>query len=117
VFASLVVNAAGADGGLLQVGRQAVAVGVTLVFSFVTTMVILRVVDRLVGLRVSADVEEDGLDRALHGETAYSWTDRADGARMVPFDPDEELARLREQVVAEATRRTIQALTPPDPLD
>ena len=117
VFASLVVNPAGAQGGLAQVGRQAVAVGVTLVFSFVATMAILRVVDRLVGLRVSADVEEEGLDRAVHGETAYAFGDRIDAARSLPFDPDEELARLREQVVAEATRRTIQALTPPDPLD
>ena len=117
VFASLVVNPAGAEGGLAQVGRQAVAVGVTLVFSFVATMTILRIVDRLVGLRVSAEVEEEGLDRAVHGETAYALGDRTDGARTFPFDPDEELARLREQMVAEATRRTIQALTPPDPLD
>jgi ammonium transporter, Amt family len=117
VFASLVVNPAGADGSIAQVGRQAVAVVVTLAFSFVATMAILRVVDRLVGLRVTADVEEEGLDRSLHGETAYTWTERTDGARTIPFDADAELARLREQVVAEATRRTIQALTPPDPLD
>ncbi|HJS26012.1 MAG TPA: ammonium transporter [Actinomycetota bacterium] len=116
-FASLVVNPAGADGSVAQVGRQAVAVAITLAFSFVATMVILRVVDRLVGLRVSPDVEEEGLDRALHGETAYTWSHRTDGSRTAPFDPDEELARLREQMVAEATRRTIQALTPPDPLD
>jgi Amt family ammonium transporter len=117
VFASLVVNPAGAQGGVVQVGRQAVAVGVTLAFSFVATMAILRVVDRLVGLRVSAEVEDEGLDRGVHGETAYAFSDRTDAARTLPFDPDEELARLREQVVAEATRRTIQALTPPDPLD
>jgi Amt family ammonium transporter len=117
VFASLIVNPVGAEGSLAQVGRQAIAVGVTLLFSFAATMALLRVVDRLVGLRVSADVEEEGLDRGIHGETAYSWTDRSDGSRTIPFDPDEELARLREQVVAEATRRTIQALTPPDPLD
>ena len=117
VFASLVVNPAGAQGGLAQVGRQAVAVGVTLVFSFVATMAILRVVDRLVGLRVSAEVEEEGLDRGVHGETAYAFSDRIDAARTLPFDPDEELTRLRDQMVAEATRRTIQALTPPDPLD
>ena len=110
---ALVVNPAGAQGGLAQVGRQAVAVGVTLVFSFVATMAILRVVDRLVGLRVSAEVEEEGLDRGVHGETAYAFSDRIDAARTLPFDPDEELARLREQMVAEATRRTIQALTPP----
>jgi Amt family ammonium transporter len=116
-FASLAVNPAGAAGSLGQVGRQAVAVAVTLVFSFVATTAILRVVDRLVGLRVNEDAEEEGLDRALHGETAYTWSDRIDGSRTLPFDPDEELAQLREQVVVEATRRAVQALKAADPLD
>ena len=53
---------AGADGSLAQVARQAAAVGVTLCFSFLATMAILRLVDRTVGLRVSEDVEEEGLD-------------------------------------------------------
>jgi len=34
-----------------------------------------------------------------------------------PFDPDAELARLRERLVVETTRRTVQALREPDPLD
>ena len=117
VFASLVVNPAGADGSLAQVGRQAVAVGVTLIFSFAATMAILRLVDRLVGLRVSEDVEEEGLDRSIHGESAYAWSDRTDGTRTLPFDPDAELAKLREQLVVETTRRAVQALQQPDPLD
>ncbi|HEX6580323.1 MAG TPA: ammonium transporter, partial [Actinomycetota bacterium] len=68
VFASLAVNPAGADGSLAQVARQAAAVGVTLCFSFLATMAILRLVDRTLGLRVSEDVEEEGLDRSIHGE-------------------------------------------------
>ena len=117
VFASLAVNPAGADGSLAQVARQAAAVGVTLCFSFLATMAILRLVDRTVGLRVSEDVEEEGLDRSIHGESAYAWSDRTDGTRTLPFDPDAELAKLREQLVVEATRRTVQALKQPDPLD
>jgi Amt family ammonium transporter len=116
-FTSLAVNPAGAAGSLGQVARQAVAVGVTLVFSFVATTAILRVVDRLVGLRVSEDAEEGGLDRAMHGETAYTWSDRPDGSRTLPFDADAELAQLREQLVVEATRRAVQALKSPDPLN
>ena len=50
VFASLLVNPAGADGGGLQIGRQAAAAGITLAFSF-ATWVILLLVDRLVGFR------------------------------------------------------------------
>ena len=61
VFASLLVNSAGAEGSLAQVGRQAIAVGVMLVFSFVATTAILRLVDRLVGLRVDEEAEEEGL--------------------------------------------------------
>ena len=60
VFASLVVNPAGADGSIAQVGRQAAAVVVTLIFSFAATMAILRLVDRLVGLRVDEQAEEEG---------------------------------------------------------
>jgi Amt family ammonium transporter len=117
VFASLAVNPAGADGSLAQVGRQAVAVGVTLAFSFLATWAILRLVDRTLGLRVSEEVEEEGLDRAIHGESAYAWSDRTDGTRTLPFDPDAELAKLREQLVVETTRRAVQALKQPDPLD
>ena len=34
-----------------------------------TTLIILKVVDLVIGLRVSEEVERDGLDLALHGET------------------------------------------------
>ena len=117
VFASLVVNPAGAQGSLAQVGRQAAAVGVTLVFSFVATTAILRFVDRVVGLRVDEAEEEEGLDRSQHGETAYMFGEGVKATRTLPFDPDAELANLREQLVMETTRRAVQALKAPDPLD
>ena len=110
VFASLLVNPAGAQGSLAQVGRQAAAVGVTLVFSFVATTVILRLVDRVVGLRVDEAAEEEGLDRSQHGETAYVFGEGVRATRTLPFDPDAELANLREQLVMETTRRAVQAL-------
>jgi Amt family ammonium transporter len=117
VFASLLVNPAGAEGSLAQVGRQAGAVGVTLVFSLVATTLILRFVDRIVGLRVDDDAEGEGLDRSQHGESAYAFGEGVRASRTPPFDPDAELARLREQLVVEATRRAIQAMKEPDPLD
>jgi Amt family ammonium transporter len=117
VFASLVVNPAGAQGSLAQVGRQAAAVGVTVVFSFVATTLILRFVDRVVGLRVDEAAEEEGLDRSQHGETAYVFGEGVKATRTLPFDPDAELANLREQLVMETTRRAVQALKAPDPLD
>jgi Amt family ammonium transporter len=117
VFAGAAVNDAGADGGLEQLGRQAAAVGITLVFSFLATLAIVAVVDRVIGLRVTEEDEEAGLDISQHAETAYSWTERTDAVRTVPFDPDAELARLRERLVVEATQRAIAAIRGPDPLD
>ena len=117
LFASLLVNPAGADGSLAQVGRQAVAVLVTMTFSFAATMAILRLVDRLVGLRVDEQAEDEGLDRSQHGESAYVFGEGVRASRPVAFDPDAELALLGEQLVMEATRRAVQALRSPDPLD
>ncbi len=70
-FASLAINAAGAAGSLTQVGKQAVLAGVTVVFSFVATLAILKVTDITIGLRVSDEHEDAGLDASQHGETAY----------------------------------------------
>ena len=111
VFASIVVNPAGAEGGLAQVGRQAGAVGVTLVFSFLATLAILAIVDRLVGFRVTEDAEEEGLDLAEHGESAYAF--REHGRHVVPsIDAmsDRELADLRERLVLEATARVLETI-------
>jgi Amt family ammonium transporter len=74
-FASLAINAAGAAASLAQVGKQAVLVGVTLVFSFVATIVLLKITDVTVGLRLSDEHEEMGLDASQHGELAYRMGD------------------------------------------
>jgi Amt family ammonium transporter len=71
VFASLVVNAAGASGGLLQFGRQSVLAAAGLVFPFVMTWIILWVTDKTVGLRVSDDEQDAGLDLSDHAEIGY----------------------------------------------
>jgi len=75
VFASTAVNAAGRDGLLFgnpaQLVPQIVGVLVTLVFSFVVSFAILKVIDALIGVRVSPEAEETGLDLADHAETGY----------------------------------------------
>jgi Amt family ammonium transporter len=55
-----------------QVWIQLKSVLFTLVFSGVLTFVILKVVDAVVGLRVSPEQETEGLDLALHDERAYN---------------------------------------------
>jgi Amt family ammonium transporter len=78
-FADTAVNAAARDGvlqggGFGLLGEQALAVGVTIVFSFVVTFIICKVLDAVLpgGLRVSDEDEETGLDLTLHSEVAYA---------------------------------------------
>jgi ammonium transporter, Amt family len=59
-------------GGFSLLGTQAVAVLATVVYSFVVTFILAKVVGLIFGgLRVSEETEVDGLDLALHAETAY----------------------------------------------
>ena len=39
------------------------------VYDAIVTLIILKIVDMVIGLRVSEEVEREGLDLALHGET------------------------------------------------
>ncbi len=76
VFASLAVNSAGANGllsggGLALLGKQAIGVGATILFSFGVSFIILKLLDATMGIRVSEDAEVSGLDIAEHAETGY----------------------------------------------
>lgn len=55
-----------------QVTTQAIAVGVTIVWAGVISYILYKVVDVLVGLRVTEESEREGLDTTEHGERAYS---------------------------------------------
>ncbi len=96
VFASLVINPAGAEGSLAQFGKQAVAVGVTLVFSFCMTMALLKISDLLVGLRVSEEDEATGLDLSQHAEAGYVFNER--GGSLVQSPVEEASAIVRTAV-------------------
>jgi len=54
-----------------QVWIQAQAVGTTIVWSGVVSLIAYKLVDMVVGLRVAEDEEREGLDIASHGESAY----------------------------------------------
>ena len=54
-----------------QLMSQLTGIGVTLVYSFVVSFVVLKILDAAIGLRVSAEDEEEGLDLALHDERSY----------------------------------------------
>ena len=76
VFASLAWNADGANGLLAGspafLGKQALAAGVAVVYSVVMTYTIVKLVEMTMGIRVSREVEGEGLDISLHGEAAYT---------------------------------------------
>ncbi len=60
------------DGGGELLKDQFVAAVVTLVYSFVVTFVIAKALDLVMGLRVSEDEEDLGLDQTQHAESAYA---------------------------------------------
>jgi Amt family ammonium transporter len=55
-----------------QVGKQAIAVVATIIYTGVASFIILKVIDMVIGLRVSSDEESEGLDIALHDERGYN---------------------------------------------
>ncbi len=76
IFASLAVNPAGANGIMFgnpaQLAIQAASVVATVVYSFVLTFILLKVVDATMGLRAAEEDEIMGLDLSQHGERAYN---------------------------------------------
>jgi ammonium transporter, Amt family len=75
LFATVAVNAAGANGLFAgnphQLTVQAIAVGVSWVYAGGMTFIILKAIERFVPLRVSKGEEERGLDVSQHAEAAY----------------------------------------------
>jgi ammonium transporter, Amt family len=76
LFASKLVNPAGANGLFFgnpgQLGIQFVAVMTTLIYSFVISWILLKIIDAIFGLRVDKADEIAGLDLTEHQEAGYS---------------------------------------------
>ena len=60
------------DGNAAQVGLQVIAISATIAYAVIATFVIIKVVDAILGIRISARDEELGIDLSTHGEAAYS---------------------------------------------
>jgi Amt family ammonium transporter len=79
VFATAAISASGADpgvsglieGNVKQLGLQAVGVVVTTLWCVAGTFAILKLIDAMVGLRVTSDQEREGLDITQHGEALH----------------------------------------------
>ncbi len=71
VFASPDINPAGSGliaGNSNQIMAQLISIVVTIAYSGIATLVLLKIVNVITGLRVTPEIEKDGLDVALHGE-------------------------------------------------
>jgi len=87
LFADKKVNGLGADGllfggGTALLGKQLLAVGATLVWSFAVSFLLAKAIDATIGLRVTADEEAEGLDVTQHSEAAYALGDFGSMGRL-----------------------------------
>ncbi len=80
LFAQKLINPAGADGLFFNSSgggsgvfvTQVIGIGVTIAYSFVMTFIILKVLDKFMGLRLDDESETLGLDLSQHGESGYT---------------------------------------------
>ncbi len=74
VFADATLGGIGLAEGVTmgaQLVKQAIGVGATLIYTAVVSLIILKVLDLTIGLRVTEEQETEGLDLALHDERGY----------------------------------------------
>ena len=77
LFAQTLINPAGTNG--LFFGNQQllisqmIAISITAIYSFGVTAIILKVLDKTIGLRIDEESEVSGLDISQHGESGYSF--------------------------------------------
>ena len=57
-----------------QLGIQSLAIAVAIAWTGVCTYMLIKLLDALIGVRVSTEAEREGLDLAAHGERAYDIT-------------------------------------------
>ena len=76
LFAQIVINPGGSDGLFFGNPKlfttQFIAVGISALYSFVVTVILFKVIDKITGLRIEEDDERKGLDISQHGERGYT---------------------------------------------
>lgn len=76
IFASTAINPLGPNGALFgnpyQLALEAFGIAVVAVFAFFGSFLLLKVINFITPVRVSAEEEEEGLDESQHGEEAYT---------------------------------------------
>lgn len=77
LFAQTLINPAGSNGLFFGNAKlltsQIIAILVTMIYSFVMTTIILKIIDKTIGLRIDEESEFNGLDISQHGESGYTF--------------------------------------------
>jgi ammonium transporter, Amt family len=60
-------------GGLTQLGKQAIAAGAVLAYSFVVSYILAQIVQKTIGFRITEEEEVNGIDQSMHAETGYDF--------------------------------------------
>jgi Amt family ammonium transporter len=76
-------------GGFVQLGKQALAAVVVAAYAFVVSYALAKLIDRVMGFRVSPEDELAGVDFTQHAETAYAEGVHGIATRPRPGHPDE----------------------------
>jgi Amt family ammonium transporter len=79
LFGSTAVNSLSVDGlfyggGFTQLGKQALAAGAVMVYSFVVAAILALIINKTIGFRVSVEDEVTGVDETEHAESAYDFS-------------------------------------------
>jgi Amt family ammonium transporter len=64
-------NPGAIEGNVMQVLNQAEGIAIVFIYDAVVSLIILKIIDIFIGLRVSEESEREGLDLTLHGETVH----------------------------------------------
>jgi ammonium transporter, Amt family len=107
LFGSTAVNSLSVDGlfyggGFTQLGKQAVAAGAVMVYSFVVAAILALIINKTIGFRVSAEDEVTGVDETEHAESAYDFSTVRGGSGL----SHGSAARIEETVGATAGRES-----------
>lgn len=66
-------------GGTDQLVKQVIGAGAVLAYSFIVTLIIGKLIDLVIGFRISADEEQAGIDVSFHAERGYELSDSSAG--------------------------------------
>ena len=85
IIGTMMIGLVGVDVGLLygggteQLGKQAIGVVAVFAYSFILSLILAKIVDLIMGFRVSEAEEISGIDLVIHAERGYELTDNTQG--------------------------------------